>query len=95
MVYISPEAWWSPFCLLSPHPRKCLFLSKLNPTNTEAKSILVGLVPRETLLLVDVCESPTTACIAFKVTLLLGSLAFHSSPVQPLPQFLFLQSTAQ
>lgn len=39
--------------LLSPHPRKCLFPSKLNPRNTEPKSILVGLVLRETLLLAD------------------------------------------
>lgn len=94
MVYVFPEARWSPFCLLSPHPRKCLFLSKLNPRNTEPKSILVRLVPRETLLLADACGSNHCVhCLQSDTVAQLPCLPLFPSAASA--HFLFLQSTAQ
>ncbi|XP_037349236.1 zinc-activated ligand-gated ion channel [Talpa occidentalis] len=57
--------------------------------NTALKAIIALLVPGEALLLADVCGGllplRATERIAYKVTLLLGYLVFHSSLVQALP----------
>ncbi|XP_004630268.1 zinc-activated ligand-gated ion channel [Octodon degus] len=57
--------------------------------NTAVESIISLLVPGEALLLADVCGGllplQATERIAYKVTLLLGYLVFHSSLVQALP----------
>ncbi|XP_008058784.1 zinc-activated ligand-gated ion channel [Carlito syrichta] len=65
------------------------FQVTLSLKNTALKSIIALLVPAEALLLADVCGGllPLRAIerIAYKVTLLLGYLVFHSSLVQGLP----------
>ncbi|XP_005407511.1 PREDICTED: zinc-activated ligand-gated ion channel [Chinchilla lanigera] len=57
--------------------------------NTALESVMSLLVPGEALLLADVCGAllplQATERIAYKVTLLLGYLVFHSSLVQALP----------
>lgn len=62
---------------------------QLHLQNTALKAILALLVPGEALLLADLCGGllPLQAAerTAFKVTLLLGYLVFHSSLVQALP----------
>ncbi|XP_059938691.1 zinc-activated ligand-gated ion channel [Mesoplodon densirostris] len=58
--------------------------------NTALKAIIALLVPGEALLLADLCGALLplrTERIAYKVTLLLGYLVFHSSLVQALPSF--------
>ncbi|KAM8785375.1 LOW QUALITY PROTEIN: ligand-gated cation channel ZACN [Rhynchonycteris naso] len=56
---------------------------------TELKAVIGLLVPGEALLLADLCGGllslQATKRIAYKVTLLLGYLVFHSSLVQALP----------
>ncbi|EPQ18957.1 Zinc-activated ligand-gated ion channel [Myotis brandtii] len=65
------------------------FQVKLHLQNTALKAILALLVPGEALLLADMCggllplQAPER--MAYKVTLLLGYLVFHSSLVQVLP----------
>ncbi|XP_047398776.1 zinc-activated ligand-gated ion channel [Sciurus carolinensis] len=65
------------------------FQVTLSLKNTALKSIIALLVPGEALLLADVCGGllplQATERIAYKVTLLLGYLVFHSSLVQALP----------
>ncbi|XP_069338985.1 ligand-gated cation channel ZACN [Eulemur rufifrons] len=65
------------------------FQLTLSLKNTALKSIIALLVPAEALLLADVCGGllplRATERIAYKVTLLLGYLVFHSSLVQALP----------
>ncbi|XP_045428060.1 zinc-activated ligand-gated ion channel [Pipistrellus kuhlii] len=65
------------------------FRVSLHLQNTALKAILALLVPGEALLLADLCGGllPLQAAerTAFKVTLLLGYLVFHSSLVQALP----------
>ncbi|XP_055971414.1 zinc-activated ligand-gated ion channel [Sorex fumeus] len=65
------------------------FQVTLRLQNTAVKGVLALLVPGEALLLADVCGGllPLGAPerIAYKVTLLLGYLVFHSSLVQALP----------
>ncbi|XP_029783277.1 zinc-activated ligand-gated ion channel [Suricata suricatta] len=65
------------------------FQVTLRLQNTALKAIIALLVPGEALLLADVCGGllPLRAAerIAYKVTLLLGYLVFHSSLVQALP----------
>uniref|UniRef100_A0A8C5UV99 Ligand-gated cation channel ZACN n=1 Tax=Microcebus murinus TaxID=30608 RepID=A0A8C5UV99_MICMU len=65
------------------------FQLTLSLKNTALKSIIALLVPAEALLLADVCGGLlplwATERIAYKVTLLLGYLVFHSSLVQALP----------
>ncbi|XP_059527679.1 zinc-activated ligand-gated ion channel [Myotis daubentonii] len=65
------------------------FQVKLHLQNTALKAILALLVPGEALLLADMCGGllPLRAPerMAYKVTLLLGYLVFHSSLVQVLP----------
>ncbi|XP_054985909.1 zinc-activated ligand-gated ion channel [Sorex araneus] len=65
------------------------FQVTLRLQNTAVKGVLALLVPGEALLLADVCGGllPLGAAerIAYKVTLLLGYLVFHSSLVQALP----------
>ncbi|XP_062936447.1 LOW QUALITY PROTEIN: zinc-activated ligand-gated ion channel [Cynocephalus volans] len=65
------------------------FQVMLSLKNTALKSITALLVPGEALLLADLCGGllplRTTERIAYKVTLLLGYLIFHSSLVQALP----------
>ncbi|XP_053426761.1 zinc-activated ligand-gated ion channel [Nycticebus coucang] len=65
------------------------FQLTLSLKNTALKSIIALLVPAEALLLADVCGGllpvQATERIAYKVTLLLGYLVFHSSLVQALP----------
>lgn len=62
---------------------------QLRLQNTALKAIIALLVPGEALLLADVCGGllplRATERIAYKVTLLLGYLVFHSSLVQALP----------
>lgn len=57
--------------------------------NTALESIISLLVPGEAVLLADVCGGllplQATERTAYKVTLLLGYLVFHSSLVQALP----------
>nr|KAF6417674.1 zinc activated ion channel [Molossus molossus] len=57
--------------------------------NTALKTIIALLVPGEALLLADLCGGllplQATERTAYKVTLLLGYLVFHSSLVQALP----------
>lgn len=65
------------------------FPFQLHLQNTALKAILALLVPGEALLLADMCggllplQAPER--MAYKVTLLLGYLVFHSSLVQVLP----------
>lgn len=63
--------------------------SQLRLQNTALKAIIALLVPGEALLLADMCGGllplRATERIAYKVTLLLGYLVFHSSLVQALP----------
>uniref|UniRef100_A0A2K5F9K9 Ligand-gated cation channel ZACN n=1 Tax=Aotus nancymaae TaxID=37293 RepID=A0A2K5F9K9_AOTNA len=65
------------------------FKVTLSLKNTSLKSIIALLVPAEALLLADVCGGllPLWAIerIAYKVTLLLSYLVFHSSLVEALP----------
>ncbi|KAL0594676.1 Zinc-activated ligand-gated ion channel [Plecturocebus cupreus] len=65
------------------------FKVTLSLKNTALKSIIALLVPAEALLLADVCGGllPLRAVerIAYKVTLLLSYLVFHSSLVEALP----------
>ncbi|KAG8519391.1 Zinc-activated ligand-gated ion channel [Galemys pyrenaicus] len=64
------------------------FRVTLRLQNTALKAVIALLVPGEALLLADVCGGllPLRAeRIAYKVTLLLGYLVFHSSLVQALP----------
>ncbi|XP_045840777.1 zinc-activated ligand-gated ion channel [Meles meles] len=65
------------------------FQVTLRLQNTALKAIIALLVPGEALLLADVCGGllplRATERIAYKVTLLLGYLVFHSSLVQALP----------
>ncbi|XP_030150948.1 LOW QUALITY PROTEIN: zinc-activated ligand-gated ion channel [Lynx canadensis] len=65
------------------------FQVTLRLQNTALKAIIALLVPGEALLLADVCGGllplQATERIAYKVTLLLGYLVFHSSLVQALP----------
>ncbi|ELW68295.1 Zinc-activated ligand-gated ion channel [Tupaia chinensis] len=65
------------------------FQVTLSLKNTALKAIIALLVPGEALLLADVCGGllplRATERIAYKVTLLLGYLVFHSSLVQALP----------
>ncbi|XP_002919937.3 zinc-activated ligand-gated ion channel [Ailuropoda melanoleuca] len=65
------------------------FQVTLRLQNTALKAIIALLVPGETLLLADLCGGllplRATERIAYKVTLLLGYLVFHSSLVQALP----------
>ncbi|XP_077612321.1 ligand-gated cation channel ZACN [Crocuta crocuta] len=65
------------------------FQVTLRLENTALKAIIALLVPGEALLLADICGGllPLRAAerIAYKVTLLLGYLVFHSSLVQALP----------
>lgn len=62
---------------------------QLHLRNTALKAVLALLVPGEALLLADMCGGllPLQAAerTAYKVTLLLGYLVFHSSLVQALP----------
>lgn len=62
---------------------------QLRLQNTALKAIIALLVPGEALLLADLCGGllplRATERIAYKVTLLLGYLVFHSSLVQALP----------
>lgn len=65
------------------------FPFQLHLQNTALKAVLALLVPGEALLLADMCggllplQAPER--MAYKVTLLLGYLVFHSSLVQVLP----------
>ncbi|XP_016067868.1 PREDICTED: zinc-activated ligand-gated ion channel [Miniopterus natalensis] len=65
------------------------FQVTLHLQNTALKAIIALLVPGEALLLADICGGllplQATERIAYKVTLLLGYLVFHSSLVQALP----------
>uniref|UniRef100_A0A8D1G4E8 Zinc activated ion channel n=1 Tax=Sus scrofa TaxID=9823 RepID=A0A8D1G4E8_PIG len=64
------------------------FQVTLRLENTALKTIIALLVPGEALLLADLCGGLLplrTERIAYKVTLLLGYLVFHSSLVQGLP----------
>nr|XP_060501313.1 zinc-activated ligand-gated ion channel [Panthera onca] len=65
------------------------FQVSLRLQNTALKAIIALLVPGEALLLADMCGGllplQATERIAYKVTLLLGYLVFHSSLVQALP----------
>uniref|UniRef100_A0A671F157 Ligand-gated cation channel ZACN n=2 Tax=Rhinolophus ferrumequinum TaxID=59479 RepID=A0A671F157_RHIFE len=65
------------------------FQVTLRLQNTALKAILALLVPGEALLLADMCGGllplQATERTAYKVTLLLGYLVFHSSLVQALP----------
>ncbi|XP_041582791.1 zinc-activated ligand-gated ion channel [Vulpes lagopus] len=65
------------------------FQVTLRLQNTALKAIIALLVPGEALLLADMCGGllplRATERIAYKVTLLLGYLVFHSSLVQALP----------
>uniref|UniRef100_A0A8C9JTU8 Ligand-gated cation channel ZACN n=1 Tax=Panthera tigris altaica TaxID=74533 RepID=A0A8C9JTU8_PANTA len=65
------------------------FQVTLRLQNTALKAIIALLVPGEALLLADMCGGllplQATERIAYKVTLLLGYLVFHSSLVQALP----------
>uniref|UniRef100_A0ABI7Y0Y1 Zinc activated ion channel n=1 Tax=Felis catus TaxID=9685 RepID=A0ABI7Y0Y1_FELCA len=64
------------------------FQVTLRLQNTALKAIIALLVPGEALLLADMCgllPLQATERIAYKVTLLLGYLVFHSSLVQALP----------
>ncbi|XP_030618016.1 zinc-activated ligand-gated ion channel [Delphinapterus leucas] len=66
------------------------FQVTLRLQNTALKAIIALLVPGEALLLADLCGALLplrTARVAYKVTLLLGYLVFHSSLVQALPSF--------
>lgn len=61
---------------------------QLRLQNTALKAILTLLVPGEALLLADLCGGLLplhTERIAYKVTLLLSYLVFHSSLIQALP----------
>lgn len=61
---------------------------QLSLQNTALKAILTLLVPGEALLLADLCGGLLplhTERIAYKVTLLLSYLVFHSSLIQALP----------
>lgn len=71
-------------------PRKPQLSSfQLRLQNTALKTIIALLVPGEALLLADVCGGllplQATERTAYKVTLLLGYLVFHSSLVDGLP----------
>ncbi|XP_004861125.1 zinc-activated ligand-gated ion channel [Heterocephalus glaber] len=72
----------------SQHSVPC-FQVMMSLKNTALESIISLLVPGEALLLADVCGGllplRATERIAYKVTLLLGYLVFHSSLVQALP----------
>uniref|UniRef100_A0A8C3YRL1 Zinc activated ion channel n=1 Tax=Catagonus wagneri TaxID=51154 RepID=A0A8C3YRL1_9CETA len=64
------------------------FQVTLRLENTALKTIIALLVPGEALLLADLCGGLLplwTERIAYKATLLLGHLVFHSSLVQALP----------
>ncbi|XP_066093636.1 ligand-gated cation channel ZACN [Saccopteryx bilineata] len=65
------------------------FQVTLRLQNTALKAVIALLVPGEALLLADLCGGllplQATERIAYKVTLLLGYLVFHSSLVQALP----------
>ncbi|XP_027968121.1 zinc-activated ligand-gated ion channel [Eumetopias jubatus] len=65
------------------------FQVTLRLQNTALKAVIALLVPGEALLLADMCGGllplRATERIAYKVTLLLGYLVFHSSLVQALP----------
>ncbi|KAI4566943.1 hypothetical protein MJG53_015620 [Ovis ammon polii x Ovis aries] len=64
------------------------FQVTLRLQNTALKAILTLLVPGEALLLADLCGGLLplhTERIAYKVTLLLSYLVFHSSLIQALP----------
>ncbi|XP_054565844.1 zinc-activated ligand-gated ion channel [Eptesicus fuscus] len=65
------------------------FQVSLHLQNTALKAVMALLVPGEALLLADMCGGllPLQAAerTAYKVTLLLGYLVFHSSLVQALP----------
>lgn len=62
---------------------------QLHLQNTALKAVMALLVPGEALLLADMCGGllplQATERTAYKVTLLLGYLVFHSSLVQALP----------
>lgn len=81
------EDMTSPFCC--PHPQKAPTFFQLRLQNTALKAILALLVPGEALLLADMCGGllplQATERTAYKVTLLLGYLVFHSSLVEALP----------
>ncbi|XP_037666472.1 zinc-activated ligand-gated ion channel [Choloepus didactylus] len=72
-----------------PHKLVPCFQVTLRLQNTALKAVMALLVPGEVLLWADVCGGllPLRAVerIAYKVTLLLGYLVFHSSLVQALP----------
>lgn len=79
-----------PFSLPDPvRPPKARSSFQLRLQNTALKAIIALLVPGEALLLADMCGGllplRATERIAYKVTLLLGYLVFHSSLVQALP----------
>lgn len=79
------------YCLALAHSPGKPHLSslQLRLQNTALKAVIALLVPGEALLLADVCGGLlplwATERIAYKVTLLLGYLVFHSSLVQALP----------
>lgn len=79
----------SPFCCPPPPRKPQLSFFQLRLQNTALKAILALLVPGEALLLADMCgwllPLQATERTAYKVTLLLGYLVFHSSLVQALP----------
>ncbi|XP_036079248.1 zinc-activated ligand-gated ion channel [Rousettus aegyptiacus] len=72
-----------------PQRRVPCFQVTLRLQNTALKTIIALLVPGEALLLADVCGGllplQATERTAYKVTLLLGYLVFHSSLVDGLP----------
>lgn len=71
-----------------PTPWNTLSSFQLRLQNTALKAILTLLVPGEALLLADLCGGLLplhTERIAYKVTLLLSYLVFHSSLIQALP----------
>lgn len=71
-----------------PTPWNALSSFQLRLQNTALKAILTLLVPGEALLLADLCGGLLplqTERIAYKVTLLLSYLVFHSSMMQALP----------
>lgn len=73
----------------TPESHTSLPAFQLHLQNTAVKGVMALLVPGEALLLADVCGGllPLGGAerIAYKVTLLLGYLVFHSSLVQSLP----------
>ncbi|XP_049491639.1 zinc-activated ligand-gated ion channel [Panthera uncia] len=79
----------APLYTPSSPPKPQLPSYQLRLQNTALKAIIALLVPGEALLLADTCGGllplQATERIAYKVTLLLGYLVFHSSLVQALP----------